>query len=167
MFRAESLPRLFEARDGLVTETADDGEHGVEVLGVFAMSCHLDKVLHQLHSLQDGSFSNDLAHHPEHLAVDQMREARQVGVTRLRGEVEELVNVLGCLDALEELKVAQSELGSHLRRVQLQLVNLTLLKTNTTNQNKGHFRDDVTNRVLRTLMRSGTMSSGTRASVAT
>ena len=108
-------------------ESTHDREHGVEVLRLLAVPRHLDVVLHELDALEDGRLAHDLAHDPEHLLVDQTREALQVGVGGLRVEVKQLVNVLCGFNALKQLEVAQSELCCNLGRVQLKLVDLTFL----------------------------------------
>ena len=110
VFRSESVPCLSESRHGLVSESAHDRKHRVEVLRVLAVSRYLDVVLHQLDALEDGGLAHDLAHHPKHLLVDQTREALQVGVGGLRVQVEQLVDVLCGFNALEELEVAKCEL---------------------------------------------------------
>ena len=47
----------------------------------------------------------------------------------LGAQLEQLVDVLGGLDVVEQVEVAQCQLGGHLGRVQLQLVDLTVLPT--------------------------------------
>ena len=69
---AEAVPGLAQARHAAVAEPADDGEHGVEVLGVLAVPRHFDEVLEQLGALDDRRLAHHLAHHPEHLAVHQL-----------------------------------------------------------------------------------------------
>ena len=74
---AEAVPGLAQARYAAMTEPADDGEHGVEVLGVLAVTRHFDEVLEQLGALDDGRLAHHLAHHPEHLSVHQLETHTQ------------------------------------------------------------------------------------------
>ena len=67
-------PGSFQSRHRSVSETGDDGEHGVEVVGLLALARHLDELLDDLDSPGDTRLRDDLGDDPHHLAVDQLAE---------------------------------------------------------------------------------------------
>ena len=74
-----------------------------------------------------------------HTGTD-LREGVEVRVAVLGVQLEQLVDVLGRLDVVEQVKVTQCQLGRHLGRVQLQLVDLTVLSTSYTTHHTRHKR---------------------------
>ena len=63
-------PGSFQSRHRSVSETGNDGEHGVEVVGLLALARHLDELLDDPHPLRRVRLGDNLADGPHHLAVD-------------------------------------------------------------------------------------------------
>ena len=62
-------PSCLQSRYGAMPQPRDDGKHGVEVVGLFTLSGHLDQLFDDPHSFCAVGLWDNLTYGPHHLAI--------------------------------------------------------------------------------------------------
>ena len=103
-----------------MSQAAEDGKRGVEVIQLEAVLCNLEEELNEFHPVFETGLRTNFSHHPKHLFIHQFRKLVEVRNLVAFVLVEDALDVLRRLDVSEKLEVSEAELRRDILRFHVQ-----------------------------------------------